>query len=85
MSIEKKQKKLLEDKKPLFEQRWNRFRGAGFAWAKLLPKQSAEKHEGEILNRIEEFQKMANQLKNEAMSIIADIDDPDGEDTHVAS
>jgi len=83
--LEKKQKNLLENKEPLFEQRWNRFRGAGYAWAELLPKESETKHKGEILNRINEFQKMANQLKNEAMSIIADIDDPDGEDTHVAS
>ena len=51
----------------------------------MLPEESEKKHKGEILNRIKEFEKMANQLKNEAMSIIADIDDPDGEDTHVAS
>lgn len=83
--VEKKQKKLLKGKEPLFEQRWNKFRGAGYAWAELLPEESVTKHKREILNRIKEFQKMANQLKNEAMSIIADIDDPDGEDTHVAS
>ncbi len=82
---QKRQKKILKAKDPLVEQRWNRFRAAGYAWAKLLPKESERKHKGEILNRIKEFEKMANQLKNEAMSIIADIDDPDGEDTHVAS
>jgi len=83
--VEQKQEKLLKAKKPLVEQRWNRFREAGYAWAELLPEESEKKHKGEILNRIKEFEKMANQLKNEAMSIIADIDDPDGEDTHVAS